>query len=449
MTRFPIHVLILWLCCLSAMLAACDPIKGDGRGEKPEEPNSYGELIGTFYVERLNKHVRLLDITDLYQQVCYIQWAVPVNHTRFDSLPEPLKEIVKGFAFSFPTQVYRMQWKGETVYHLICHLWDDYQCVFRPSGENVQFKTLQDYNQFLQEVRDVNCVLIIDTQVVKSAEGAPNLLVGTWQTDWEHLHHDDIDEQVTLYDKLPFTLTEVCHFEADGTGYLRSVKTFKDGKREVALDPFTYWLTDYRTNGSGSSAYHSYYYLCRFAAGDTIEFSAMTRDGFTQTFDRSFTFVTYPWYKKPSDPFSGRKGNQKYGNPGKDKQSPIVGRWTGTGLSAAYSFGILRYTWVFRSDGTGYQLLGRQFVQSFAYTVEGNGDAPLLTLYKYDTGFMSEDGFCKEGDWTFSFVPQPTPQGKTMKAKIYDGGNRLELEGYATHAADLSLIPTVFQRVNP
>ena len=36
-----------------------------------------------------------------------------------------------------------------------------------------------------------------------------------------------------------------------------------------------------------------------------------------------------------------------------------------------------------------------------------------------------------------------------MKARIYEGGNRLELEGYATHAADLTLIPTVFQRVNP
>ena len=57
MTRFPIHVLILWLCCLSAMLAACDPIKGDGRGEKPEEPNSYGELIGTFFVEGRNMHL--------------------------------------------------------------------------------------------------------------------------------------------------------------------------------------------------------------------------------------------------------------------------------------------------------------------------------------------------------------------------------------------------------
>ena len=78
------------------MLAGCDPFRGVGRGEKPEEPDAYGELIGTFFVEGRNMHLRLLDITDLYQQVCYIQWAVPVSHTHFDSLPEPLKEIVKG-----------------------------------------------------------------------------------------------------------------------------------------------------------------------------------------------------------------------------------------------------------------------------------------------------------------------------------------------------------------
>ncbi len=51
------------------MLAGCDPFRGVGRGEKPEEPDAYGELIGTFFVEGRNMHLRLLDITDLYQQV--------------------------------------------------------------------------------------------------------------------------------------------------------------------------------------------------------------------------------------------------------------------------------------------------------------------------------------------------------------------------------------------
>ena len=269
--------------------------------------------------------------------------------------------------------------------------------------------------------------------------------------DWEHLHHDitpnnsGIDEQVTLYDELPFSITEVCHFEADGTGYLRSVKTFKNGNKEVSLDPFNYWLTDYHTV-AGYSNYQGYSYVCCFAAGDTIEYRARSYDTFGKTFDRGFTFVTYPWYKQKSDPFSSKKGDPKYGNPGKDKKSSIVGRWTGIGLSAANSFGINPYTWVFRSDGTGYELLGRKIYQSFAYTVEGNDDALQLTIYKYDTGFYIDDGFWKEGDWTYSYVSQPTPKGKTMKAIIYNDGNSLELQGFNNLAADMSTTPIVFQR---
>ncbi len=444
-------LLFLGFVCLFALLNACDPIPEIEPGEKPAEPESYGELIGTFFVENRNMTLRLLDITDLYQEVCYVSWAVPVNHTRYDNLPNELKETVKTYGLMSPTQVYRMKWKGETVYHLFCAVMDDWTGVYKPSGERITFKTIQEYYQFLQEVSDVNCLLLIDTEVVKNAEGAPNLLVGTWQMDWEHLHHDitpnnsGIDEQVTLYDELPFSITEVCHFEADGTGYLRSVKTFKNGKIEVALDPFSYWLTDYQT-GAGGSNYQGYSYVCCFAAGDTIEYRARSYDTFGKTFDRGFTFVTYPWYKQKSDPFSSKKGDPKYGNPGKDKKSSIVGRWTGIGLSAANSFGINPYTWVFRSDGTGYELLGRKIYQSFAYTAEGNDDALQLTIYKYDTGFYIDDGFWKEGDWTYSYVSQPTPKGKTMKAKIYNDGNSLELQGFNNLAADMSKTPIVFQR---
>ena len=439
--------------CLLALLTACNPIKDIDRGEKPGSPDSYGELIGTFYVEARNMTLRLLDITDLYKEVCYVSWAVPVNHTRYNSLPSELKETVKTYGLMSPTQVYKMKWKGETVYHLFCAVMEDYTGVYKPSGERITFPSIQDYYQFLQEVTDVNCLLLINTEVVKSAEGAPNLLIGDWQMDWEHLHHDitpnssGIDDQVALYDGLPFSITEVCHFEADGTGYLRSVKTFKSGKKEVALDPFSYWLTDYQT-GAGSSNYHGYSYVCCFAAGDTIEYTARSWDTFGKTFDRGFTFVTYPWYKQKSDPFSNKKGDPKYGNPGKDKKSSIVGRWTGIGMSAAYSFGINPYTWVFRSDGTGYELLGRQFYQSFAYTIEGNDDALQLTIYKYDTGFFADDGFWTPGDWTYSYVSQPMPKGNVMKAKIYDNGNCLELEGWSNTGADLSQTPIIFQRVN-
>ena len=435
----------LLITCLTALLFGCNPIPEIEPGDKPVDPESYGELIGTFYVENRSMTLRLLDITDLYQEVCYVSRAVPVHHTRYENLPNELKETVKTYGLMSPTQVYKMKWKGETVYHLLCAVMDDYTGVYKPSGERITLKTIQDYYQFLQEVTDVNCLLLINTEVVKSAEGAPNLLVGTWQMDWEHLHHDGIDEQVALYEDLPFTITEVCHFETNGTGYLRSVKTFKNGKQEVALDPFNYWLTDYQT---ASGNYQGYYYVCCFAAGDTIEFAARTRDGFAKVFDRGFTHVTYPWYKQKSDPFSNKKGDPKYGVPERDKKLSIVGRWKGVGFSAAYTFGISPYTWVFRSDGTGYELLGRQFYQSFAYTVEGKDDALQLTLYKYDTGFYINDGFWTQGDWTYSYASQPTPKGEVIKAKVYDNGNSLEMEGWSNTGADLSRTPIVFERVN-
>lgn len=445
--------LFFCLACLAALSVACNRMEDIGRGDEPAAPESYGELIGTFYVENRNMTLRLYDITDLYKEVCYVNWAVPVNHTRYANLPGALKETVKNYGLMSPTQVYKMIWKGETVYHLFCGVMDDWTGVYKPSGERITFGTIQAYFQFLQEVTDVNCLLLINTEVVKSAEGAPNLLVGDWLMDWEHLHHDitpdnsGTDDRVALYDDLPFSITEVCHFEANGTGYLRSVKSFKNGNKEVSLDPFSYWLTDYQT-GAGGSNYQGYSYVCCFAAGDTIEYTARSYDTFGKTFDRGFTFVTYPWYKQKSDPYSIKKGDPKYGIPERDKKSSIVGRWTGIGLSAARVFGIRPITWVFRSDGTGYELLGRQFYQSFAYTVEGNDDALQLTLYKYDTGFYIEDGFWTEGDWTYSYVPQPTPKGKVMKAKIDDNGNNLELEGFTNRAADMSQSPIVFQRVS-
>jgi hypothetical protein len=449
------RTILLYLACLAAVLSCSNPMEDNkGGGEPPvlyEE--TYGEEIGTYYVENRNMTLRLMDITSLYQEVGYMSQAVPVNHVSFQNLPETLRETVKGYALGSPTQVYQMKWHRETVYHLICGMHDDITGVYKPSGERIVFSTMGEYFQFLQEVSDVKCLLLINPEVVKSAEGAPKLLEGTWQSDWLHLHHDiggvngsGIDDQVELYAELPFSITEVCHFKQDGTGYLRTVKTLKNGKEEVAYDPFNYWLTNYQ---SGPGAYKGYDYLCVFAAGDTIEYTARCHDDFSRVFDRGFVFVTYPWYKQRSDSFSGKKGDPKYGIPEKDGKSPIVGRWTGITKSAVRTFGIGSYTWVFRGDGTGYLLSGRRFCYSFAYTVDGqNGSDLQLTLYKYDTGFTIEDGFWKEGDWTYSYVPQPTPQGETMQAKIYDDDNRLEIQGWTNMAADFSTTPIVFQRVS-
>jgi len=447
--------IISFLSFLVTFLIACEPIENNNGGEEmpilPEE--SYGVEIGTFYVENRNMTLRLMDITGLYQEVGYMSWAVPVNHISYQNMPTGLKEQVKQYALGASSQVYRMKWRGETVYHLICPLYDDIIGVYKASGERIPFSSMEAYLQFLQEISDVNCLLIIDTEVVKSVEGAPNLLEGTWQSDWLHLHHDisstnsgGIDDQVELYADLPFSITEICHFKQDGTGYLRTVKTLKNGKKEVAYDPFNYWLTNYQ---SGPGAYKGYDYLCVFAAGDTIEYPARSWNDFSNDFDRGFTFVTYPWYKQKSDSFSSKKGDPKYGIPERDKKSPIVGRWTGITKSAAQTFGIGSYTWVFRSDGTGYLISGRKFCNSFAYTVDDeNGSDLQLTLYKYDTGFYIQDGFWKEGDWTYSYVQQPTPKGKKMTAKVYDDGNSLEIQGWTNLAADFSTTPIVFKRVN-
>ena len=449
------QTLILFMFCLTALLFGCEPIENNNGGKEmpilPEE--SYGVEIGTFYVENRNMTLRLMDITNLYQEVGYMSWAVPVNHVSFQNLPETLRETVKTYALGSSTQVYQMRWRNETVYHLICYVHDDITGVYKPSGERIVFSTMEKYIQYLQEVSDVKCLLLINTEVVKSAEGAPKLLEGTWQSDWLHLHHDigggngsGIDDQVELYAELPFSITEVCHFKQDGTGYLRTVKTLKNGKKEVAYDPFNYWLTNYQ---SGPGANKGYDYLCVFAAGDTIEYTARSWNDFSHDFDRAFKFVTYPWYKQKSDSFSNKKGDPKYGIPERDRKSPIVGRWTGVTKSAARTFGIGSYTWVFRGDGTGYLLSGRLFCYSFAYTVDGqNGSDLQLTLYKYDAGFTIEDGFWKEGDLTYSYVPQPTPKGEKMQAKVYDDDSCLEIQGWTNMAADFSTTPIVFQRVN-
>ena len=447
------YAILLCLSFVIASLFGCGPTDINSGWEPPHIPSeTYGVEIGTFYVENRNMTLRLMDITGLFQEVGYTGRAVPMNHTPYSELPEALKETVKNYGLSSPTQVYRMKWNGDTVYHLICYVYDDIIGVYNPSGERRVFSSMEEYFQFLNEVSDVNCVLLINTEVIRSADGAPNLLVGTWEMDWSHLHHDigvngnGIDEHVDLYTNLPFSITEVCHFKNDGTGYLRTVKTMKSGEKEVAYDPFNYWLTDYHTNTDGLRGYT---YLCIFAAGDTIEYTARCWDDFNYVFDRTFYYVTYPWYKKQKDSFSGKKGNPKYGIPQKDINSPIIGRWTGIAKNAAQTIGISSYTWVFRDDGTGYLLSGHQFTQSFAYTIDGkNGSEFQLTIYKYDTGFTIQDGFWKEDDWTYSYAPSPMPIGKPLKAKVYNDGNSLELEGWMNRAADYSTTPIVFQRVN-
>ena len=118
----------------------------------------------------------------------------------------------------------------------------------------------------------------MNVEVVKDALNAPNYLVGIWQNDWQHLvDYDHQKATVSLYANLPFTITEVMNLSEDGTGYLRTIKEYKDGKKDIALDPFRYELTDY--HGGNEYGYHGYFYKCYFEAGDVIEYLGRSYDG--------------------------------------------------------------------------------------------------------------------------------------------------------------------------
>ncbi len=439
--------------CACTLFFSCEKEPGNnaGAGNLPTEPEPYENLIGTYYVENREMTLKLYDITYLYQKVVFAPYTVPVSHTEFDNLPKELKETVKNRALGADTQVYRMKWNGETVYQLICLVYDDDTGVFKESGERIYFNTLQEYSDFRMSVTDIECLILIKTIVKKDPSGATDLLTGTWMTDWEHLHHDivmnsGIDDQVALYDNLPFSITEVCKFNKDGSGYLRTVKTYKSGRQTASLDPFKYYITDY--HGSSSGSYKGFYYLCQFEAGDVIEYSARSYNNFTASFDRAFTFVTYPWYKKKSDPLSKVNGEPKFFNPGTDKENPVVGRWSCCEYDAYQSFGKNEFTFVFRPDSTGYLLDGRVFVESFAYTLDDIEGQKYITLYKYDNGFYINDGFWQKGDASYSFVKQPVPGGKTYKTKIYDNGDSMELQGWTVITADQQAKPVVFKRVD-
>jgi hypothetical protein len=141
------------------------------------------------------------------------------------------------------------------------------------------------------------------------------------------------------------------------------------------------------------------------------------------------SIVSYPWFKQKRDAFESLSVNagQKYGNPGRDKNSPIVGRWTGEFKSDMIA-AVGTYTWVFRSDNTGYRLLDGVLSAPFAYTVTYKGSEAELTIYKYNTGFLMDEGFSKGID---NFDPTILPQGKTIQAKF--SGNTLELEGWNSY----------------
>ena len=398
-----------------------------GLTRKSGQSNCNGIVIKLF--ERNGMKLQVVDITEQFESATYKDKKIPVKHVFLEQLPFAIQNQAISVGADLSTRVCRMEYEGE-YYYDIYNMFSSSSLsnIFNSNGERPSFQSPAEYEAFISKAKDISCILVLTTELVKNAEGAPNYLIGYWQTDWQHLVHDHNQQStVALYPDLPFSITEVMAFHDDGTGYLRTIKTYKDGTNEVALDPFNYVLTDY--HGGEQYGYHGYYYKCYFAAGDAIEYLVRSYDNM-QTLNRGLYFVNYPWFRKTTDAFESLTVNagQKYGKPGRDNNSPIVGRWSGEfksdEIAAAGTF-----TWVFRSDNTGYRLLNGQLNESFAYTVTYQGSNAELTIYKYNTGFTVDEGFGKS-IVDLAFDATIVPQGVTIKAKF--NGNALEMEGWGT-----------------
>ncbi|MBP5798875.1 MAG: hypothetical protein J6W43_03055 [Prevotella sp.] len=379
--------------------------------------------------ERNGLKLQVVDITNQFESATFFGKKIPVNHIFVEQLPTAIQELAISAGADLSGRVCRMEYMGEyfyDIYNVVSSSWSN---IFNSKGERHIFKGSEDYESFVNKATNICCILVLTSERIKDAEDAPNYLVGYWQNDWQHLLHD-VNQQaiVTLYPDLPFSITEVMSLNDDGTGYLRTVMTYKDGTNKVALDPFSYVLTDYHKNEQYGDI--DYSFKCYYAAGDAIEYSVRSYDNM-QSLNNMMSYVSYPWFKQTADAFESLAINvrQKYGKPQSDKDSPIVGRWSGE-FKYDNIPAIATFTWVFRSDNTGYRLLNGVLNAPFAYTVTYQDSEAELVIYEYNKGFMINEGFSKDGV-DLNFDPTIVPQGKTIKAKI--NGNTLELEGWDTY----------------
>ena len=434
---------ILWMLMLLlsgvTTLTGCSSSDEDLSGQDPDiyermgltrkEGASDNNGIVVKLFERNGLKLQVVDITNQFESATFNDKKVPVKHVFVEQLPSAIQELVISTAADLGTRVCRMEYEGEYYYDIYSMFSSTFTNIFNSKGERHDFQGNGDYEAFVNRAKNICCILVLTTERIKSAENAPNYLVGYWQNDWQHLLHDVYQQAtVTLYPDFSFSITEVMAINDDGTGYLRTVKTYKDGTNEVALDPFTYVLTDYHKNEQYGDI--DYSFKCYFAAGDAIEYSVRSYDNM-QSLNNMMSFVSYPWFKQTADAFESLSVNagQKYGNPGRDNNSPIVGRWTGEFKSDRIA-ATGTITWVFRSDNTGYRLLNGVLNAPFAYTVTYQGSSAELTTYEYNIGFMISEGFSKDGTG-LTFDPTLVPQGVTIKAKI--NGNTLELEGWDSY----------------
>ena len=439
MERKCILWMLMFLLSGVATFTGCSSNDEDSSNENPDVYESMGLIkrrgasdndgIVVKLFERDGLKLQIVDITDQFESATYDSEKIPVKHVYVEQLPSAIQELAIRVGADLSTRICRMEYEGKYYYDIYSLVSSTITNIFNSDGERYDFYSTAEYEAFMSKVTNICCILVLKTERIKNVENAPNYLVGYWQNDWQHLLHDVYQQAtVTLYPDFPFRITEVMAINDDGTGYLRTVKTYKDGTNEVALDPFTYVLTDYHKNEQYGDI--DYSFKCYFAAGDAIEYSVRSYDNM-QTLNNYMGFVSYPWFSQTRDSFEslGVDAGQKYGNPGRDANSPIVGRWTGESKSGNIP-AIYTFTWVFRSDNTGYRLLNGVLSAPFAYTITYHGSEAELTTYEYNKGFMINEGFSKGGVDT-NFDSAIVPQGKVIKARIK--GNTLELEGWDSY----------------
>ena len=100
--------------------------------------------------------------------------------------------------------VCRMEHKGEYYYDIYSIVSSAMFNIYNSEGERHNFQSQADFESFMSKATDISCILVLTTEPVKNAEGAPNYLVGYWQTDWQHLTHDGRQATVALYPNLPY-----------------------------------------------------------------------------------------------------------------------------------------------------------------------------------------------------------------------------------------------------
>ena len=402
--------------CISALFCSCERDESD-------DFDSYGDHV-LYTTDQYNNEIEIVDITNLYKEVYPGPTPVPVKHKRLESLPSKIKELVITNVKQYDTQVYSMTWQGETVYYIDI-VGDSNTSLYRENGEITdEFIYKSSYIERI-DATDIKCLLILQKRSVKKPGGQVDYLWGTWQSDWLHISYNNIEEELPWYENLPFSITEVCKFNQDGSGYLRTVKTYKSGRHVASLDPFTYKITNH-SETDGTPVHFEY--RCHFKNGDIIDYIARSKNSFSRSFDR-WNSASYPWYKKESDPYSDISGKPKYSNPGRDKNNPIVGRWVSSQLGSVDTFGKSEQTFVFRSDSTGYYLRNQFLVYSFVYTTRIEGKSIDVKIYQYDTDIFYY------GLWGMHLIydfknEKKLPDGFGFDFELDESGNSITLNHY-------------------